>query len=93
MDKKATHIEEMENRLKELDAKIGALEKQIQERHSRTEMHLEKVYDLRLKHKNAHERLEEIRKATHEEWENLRSGWEEIIKDMQEVMDRLASEY
>lgn len=93
METKTLQIEGMETKLKELAANIEKLETKVRKRHAEVETHMEQVGTLLAKHKTAHQRLEELEKATHEEWENLKSGWEEIIKDMQEVLDKLASSY
>lgn len=93
MEAKAKHLEEMETELKELSSRIERLEAKIRKKHEEVKTHLEEVSDLRAKHRTARERLEQIRKATHDEWDSLKSGWEETVKDMQEALDRVTSRY
>ena len=87
------HLNEMENRLKELDSRIKDLEPKVRSKLEHVETHLKEFEDLRAKHKSAHDRLNQIRKETREEWKTLKSGWDEIVKDIQESLDRVASEY
>ncbi len=93
MEMREKHLDEMETRLKELGSRIEHLETKIREKHAEVETHLKHVDDLRAKHKTAHERLQEIRKATHVEWDTVKSGWEETVDDIQNVLDRVASSY
>jgi ribosomal protein S10 len=93
MATQVANLKEMEKRLKDLASKINDLEDKVKRRHSEAESHMEQVATLQSKHKSAREILEQFEKSTHQELTTLKSGWEEIVKDMQELMDRIASSY
>ena len=93
METKASDLKGMETRLKDLAAKISELESEVHKKNSEVKMHMEQVSTLRAKHKTAHEMLQQIEEATHEELNTLKSGWEGIVTDIQAVLNKIASSY
>lgn len=87
------NLKEMEIRLNDLATKITNLEAKIHRRQKEIDGHAEQLVTLRAKHKTAHQMLEQVQNATHEELKNVKSGWEAIIKEMQQVLDKIASSY
>ena len=95
METREAHLKEMEARLKKLASRIEQIEAMARERHPELEVHLEQLKKLRDKAKTAHQRMEEIemKKAAHDEWEHLKAGWEELVKDIQKTLNKFARKY
>lgn len=95
METREAHLKEMEARLKKLASRIEYIEARARERHAEIEVHLDQIKKLEEQAKAARKRMEEadVGKAAHEEWEHLKSGWEEIVKDIQKRLNKLARKY
>jgi outer membrane murein-binding lipoprotein Lpp len=93
MAAKTTDIKEMEAKLEQLATKIKEVDAKVHRKHSEIKSHIEEVETLQAKHKTAREMLDQCEKATHEEWTTLKSGYEELLKDIQAVLSKIASSY
>ena len=93
MEAREANVKEMEAKLNDLSKKIAAIEAEVRKRHDDAEARLMRLTELRAKHKTAHEQMEAIRKATREELDYLRSGWEEVVNDIQDALAQMARKY
>jgi len=93
VETKTADLKEMKAMLAELAAKIDELDAKVHRRHSEVESHMQQIETLQAKHMTAHQMLEQCQKAAHDEWTTLKSGYEELVKDIQEVLVKVAASY
>jgi len=93
MDRKA-FIEKLTAKLKEWDAEIDILEVKAQEKEAVAKMeYTKRIKELQDKKEEAQQKLEEVKNANKEAWEELKIGAEKAMDDISDsfksVMDKL----
>ncbi|GAB4345481.1 MAG: hypothetical protein Kow0099_25800 [Candidatus Abyssubacteria bacterium] len=95
VESKDEYREAMEANLRELTEKIEKLK--VKEAtapdHGIAEIYREQIEGLRKSRMTLRGALQEIDIATDEEWKTLRAGWDKLLREVQQTLDRFAASF
>ena len=85
MDKRTEYVEKLSAQMVELEVQIDALKEKAESATSEEKfVYAKTITDLQLKLDQAAEKLQGISAATDDDWEDLKSGAEQIWKEVKE---------
>ena len=94
MKTREAYIEKAKDMLDELNHDIGGLEKAIAEkRDGAVESYRSKLDSLKEKRGLGRKRLAELKDATEDNWDHVKDGTEEVLKDLRNTCDKVMERF
>ncbi|MBN2159398.1 MAG: hypothetical protein JW807_08375 [Spirochaetes bacterium] len=93
-NEKKTYLQQLADKIVEIDNKLAELKKQSSEAASvMKEDYKKTAADLKVRKKDAEAKLKELRKVGGEGWDEIRRGAEQAINDLSSAFDKALSKF
>ena len=94
MEKQQAYRDNMNAQLREWQAKIDALKAKVEKANTEQKIkYYEEIESLYTKQEQVHEKLDELRNAGEDAWEDVKSGVETAWKDLRLSVERAAQKF
>ena len=94
MDKRKAYIEKLEAQLEEWDAKIDLLKAKSKKTKAEAKIeYCNKIETLQHKYKEMQTKLYNLKTATGEAWEDIKTGVEKAVDELKDTFDKVLSKF